>query len=152
MPQQQERRITVPDDGHVPSALRRWLSDMMDLFSGGVAVLSVQRPTRSNDQNAYYWGVVLPAVRDGFHKAGIDTLHMTGPSGDQIDMPVSVNLLHRWYKNKYLVPEEPGEEPTTTNLSTTQMHEYIEAIRNDREVRRLEIHVPQAGRPHPAHD
>lgn len=147
MPQQQERRITVPDDGHVPTQLRTWLSDMCDLFSDGVAVLSIQRPTRSNDQNAYYWGVVLPAVRDGFHEAGVDTLQVTTPDGNVTGLPVSVNFLHFWFKSKYLDPPEEGTEPTTTNLSTTEMHRYIEAIRNDAEVRRLEIHVPQAGRP-----
>jgi hypothetical protein len=147
MPEKQTKRIHISED-EAPLAsaeVRQWWKDMMSLFAGGPAVVSIEKPKRSLDQNSYYWGVVLPTVRDGLHDAGMTELHLVGPGGEQIDLPLSVHFLHRWFKNKYLTPEAEGKEPTTTTLDTTQFSDYVEAIKTDDMVRRLDIYIPSPG-------
>lgn len=149
MPKKQTKRIRVNDAADALGRLVPWLTDTLPMWEGGEAVFSVEKPTRSNAQNRYLWGMVYPAVRDGFHDAGVMEQHLV-LGGEKVTLPITVEYLHLWFKHKYLTPEEPGEEPTTTTLSTTQMTRYIESIRNDPEVRRLGIHVPSPRGPHPA--
>ena len=80
---------------------------------------------RSLSQNAYYFGVVLPACLRGFKYLGHERL--------------DIETLHAYFKARYIDEPEQIASPhsgevitltkTTTNLTTTQMNDYIEAIR-----------------------
>lgn len=81
------------------------------------------KKNRSNDQNAYLWGVVYPAAMQGLKDLGNEGL--------------SVDLVHRFFKDKFLerwrdiVIPATGEVyrvKTTTDLTTSEMSEYIENI------------------------
>lgn len=150
MPEQRSTTIRLDEDGDLTPGSPNpyaWIRERLPLFADGEVKLSMGRPTRSLDQNAFYWSAVLGTVHQGLHDAGIDELHLIGPGGDTITIPVTVRMLHEFYKRKFLTPDEPGEEPTTTTLDTTAMTEYIESIKNDPTVRELDIEIPSPDRP-----
>lgn len=82
---------------------------------------------RSSEQNRYYWGVVVPIVTDAFHDLGNP---VTSSSPDDLQ------LTHEFLKRRFLQPiqvaDANGEAHTlgytTTNLSTSQMMDYIAQI------------------------
>jgi len=74
-------------------------------------VVRKERSQRSNNQNSYYWGVVLPILGDYF-----------GYEPDE---------MHEALKLKFL-QIGPCDVPTvksTTKLNTTEFEEYLERIR-----------------------
>lgn len=148
MPKKQTETYTITEGGEVLGDSQKviaWLSDVFSLFAGGRVKITVERPKRSLRQNAYYWSIVLPKMHEGLRERGMTTMQFMGPSGEVIEIPLSVNTLHRWYKRKILTPDEPGEEPTTTTLDKTAMHYYIEEIRM--EAAAMDIHIPQPNTP-----
>jgi len=81
------------------------------------------RKSRSNNQNAYYWGCVIPYVMDGLVGMGFEKRLLTNEN------------VHDLLKNKFLhedVAVDSGEFITltksTTDLSTTDMMDYIDEI------------------------
>ena len=144
MPHEQITTATVKDDGtlHGKTAgqtLIQWLNETFQLFSGGRVEISVSRPTRTLRQNRRYWAL-LSDIAEAFRRAGVTELHMVSPqTGEQISLPMTKDLLHRWMKNKHLTPKDPGAEPSTTNLDQTEMTDYMERIMEDEEVRQLDI-------------
>jgi len=143
MPQKQKHTATVTEDGTLQGrsageALISWLSDVFPLFAGGRVEIVVQRPKRTLRQNRYYWKIIQQ-VCEGFRRAGVNELHMVGPKGEMVTLPVTKDLVHTWFKNKYLTPKEPGEEPSTTNLDQTEMTAYIDRIKHDEDVRKLDV-------------
>jgi hypothetical protein len=81
------------------------------------------RRRRSDQQNAYMWGVVLPYVAAGFQEAWGESL--------------TSEEVHEFLKKAFLptrtiVDKRTGEEvaipATTTRLSTVEFMEYIERI------------------------
>jgi len=144
MPHSQTTTATIKDDGtlHGESAgetLVQWLSETFALFSGGRVEITVSRPTRTLRQNRRYWAL-LNDIAEAFRRAGVTELHMVSPqTGEQVSLPMTKDLLHKLYKNKYLTPDEPGEEPSTTTLDQTEMSDYMERILEDEEVRQLDV-------------
>lgn len=55
-----------------PAGSRRLLNEMLDSLPIGDYVITIthDRKTRSNQQNAYLWGIVYPAVLFGLQDAG----------------------------------------------------------------------------------
>jgi len=142
MPREQTTTATVTDDGTLQGetagqALLSWLSDTFQLFSGGRVEISVSRPTRTLRQNRRYWAM-LTDIAEAMRRAGMDQWHIMGPGGEMLRLPVNKDTLHGWFKRKYLTPDEPGETPTTTTLDQTQMHDFMERIRHDEDVRQLD--------------
>lgn len=79
------------------------------------------RKTRSNPQNAYYWGVVLPIIKQAYLDTGwrknIEDIHAE---------------LRVMFSRKEVANELTGEIATlpcsTTELSTSQFMEYLAEI------------------------
>lgn len=77
---------------------------------------------RSVNQNAYYWGVVIPHIIHMFQDAG---------------QPASPDDVHQYLKERVGKLCKMIETPdglsfitgTTTNLSTAQFENYLEAVR-----------------------
>lgn len=92
--------------------------DALKLISGEVRLtVERRRDKRSNQQNAYLWGVVYPAVREGLMEQGFD---------------FTMEEVHEAMKWKFLQKHEEGIElPTvrsTTSLTTVEFSEYKEKI------------------------
>ncbi|MCS4162753.1 hypothetical protein GGP94_003201 [Salinibacter ruber] len=143
MPHAQKTTATIKEDGtlHGETAgetLLNWLADAFNLFSGGRAEIVVRRPTRTLRQNRKYWAM-LGEIAESFRRAGIDQWHIMGPGGEMVRLPVNKDTLHGWFKRKYLTADEPGETPTTTTLDQTEMSDYMEQVRRDEDVRKLDI-------------
>jgi len=150
MPNEQTTTATVTEDGSLQGetagqALLSWLSETFQLFSGGRVEISVSRPTRSLRQNRTLWGVVYPQIHEGLKEAGVHDLHLMDDDGHVMDIPITVNFIHQLMKRRHLTPEEPGKEPSTRNLSTTEFTEYIRAIRHDPLVRKHDIYIEMPG-------
>lgn len=90
--------------------------------------IRIARKSRSDRQNRYYWGVVIPAVLQAFIDLGNEGLF-----AGSVD---SANLIHEFLKNKFLPPLEvanatgevermPG---STRKLTTSEFMDYIAAI------------------------
>jgi len=150
MPHEQTTTATVKEDGtlHGETAgqsLIQWLKETFQLFSGGRVEISVSRPTRTLRQNRRYWAM-LSDIAEAFRRVGVTELHMVSPStGEVIDLPMTKDLLHQYMKAKYLTPKEGYDEPSTTRLDQTEMHDYMERIMEDEEVRQLDISFREQG-------
>lgn len=103
---------------------RRTLSNALREYEGKEITITIQRKkkTRSNQQNAYYWGAVLPivkrAMRDAGHTLTQEDCHL---------------MLRAKFLTKALPLGDDGEFidhiRSTTELSTVDFLEYIEDIR-----------------------
>lgn len=103
------------------------LSDLQRFEGKSVELtLSRRRNTRSNSQNAYMWGCVIPIVRQGLIDAGWEREKVN-----------SAEVVHELLKDMFcpreeVINENTGEvmrlPATTTNITTTQMMEYIADI------------------------
>jgi hypothetical protein len=85
---------------------------------------------RSNPQNAYYWGVVCPLVRDGLMNVGyecntVDEAH---------EFLKNEFIILKGKKRKRLVNKNTGELkyvkifPSTKQLTTIEFNDYFERI------------------------
>ena len=103
---------------------RNLILDAIKSFEGQNVVISIQKQkkTRSNNQNAYYHGVVIPIMQQCLKDAGY---LMTNESIHEM-------LKLRFLKESILVNEDTGEYleriKSTTELSTTDFMEYIMEI------------------------
>lgn len=86
-------------------------------------IFQAAKKPRSNDQNAFYWGVIIPIVRNCLFEAG----HV-----------LTAEQTHDMLRLKFLkvliqVNEETGEVieriRSTTELSTVEMMDYLAMIR-----------------------
>lgn len=92
-------------------------------FNGKEVVITFSKPkkSRSNNQNSYYWGVVLPLVQKGL-------LDATGElrSNDNIHYKI---LLPLFAPTNEIVNVDTGESLlerlTSSEMTTTQFCEYI---------------------------
>lgn len=116
---------TVSDGRLIISNRKRFDEDVKQFEGKRVeVVISKANKRRSNDQNAYYHGVVLPCALQGLIDAG-----HTG---------LTVDDVHEFFKGRFLsrgkeiILPKSGEvitvSKTTTILSTTEMMEYINEI------------------------
>lgn len=111
---------------HVP---RRFKQEVGEKFKGQRIEITIRKKKkhRSNEQNRYYWGVVVPHILDAFIELGNDL---------QEGNPEHLQLIHDFLKRRCLparqVCDAHGVEveltPSTTDLSTTEMMEYIERV------------------------
>ena len=102
---------------HVKAAIRRWVSTFKD---GTKLEIIIRKATnkRSNEQNKYYWGVVIPILADYFGHDNPNDMHE--------DLKLEFNPVESKIK--------PGTKigGTTTKLSTVDFFSaedsYIERI------------------------
>ena len=98
-------------------------------FAGRRCRLRISEEKRSTQANAYYWAVVIETIRLARLECGMP--------------PVSSEDLHSHFKACYLpvrVVEVFGTTHTllgTTVTDSTEFYDYVEAIRQDEDVRRV---------------
>ena len=131
MPKALDIVLDVDADGHLDRRRALWIRDYLALYAGGQVRIQVSRPHRTSRANSYYWAGVIEPIRVALMEAG---------------RPVDAEILHELFKARYLAPrpvEVFGQSatlpPTTTNLDMTGFSDYIEAIKNDEDVRRLGV-------------
>jgi hypothetical protein len=101
----------------------RMHGEVIEHFAGKDVSVRIERAgrRRSNDQNAYYWGVVVPYILDGFLALGENDLN--------------ADMVHEFLKLQYLpaqiVDKETGEEQyrfprSTKKLKTWEFCLYID--------------------------
>lgn len=91
-------------------------------------IIRLTRRLRSNEQNRYYWGVVVRMVLQALYDLGN---HELKPG-----QPDSANVVHEFLKQKFLPPvlahDAFGQElrlpGSTKNQSTVEMMSYISEI------------------------
>jgi hypothetical protein len=100
---------------------RNLILNALETFEGQEVILTIQKAKkrRSNPQNSFYHGVVIPIMQQALKDAGY---LMTNES-------VHDMLKLRFLKESILVNENTGEYieriKSTTELTTTQFAEYI---------------------------
>lgn len=116
---------TVSDGRLKLSDRKRFDTDIKQFEGKRVeVVISKANKRRSNEQNRYYWGLVLPCAVQGFRDAGHDG--------------ITIDDAHRFFKERFLTEgveiasPKTGEiitiSKTTTVLSTTGMMDYTDQI------------------------
>ena len=117
-------------NGKIILPSKRMQIELPKVFEGKPIKVTIEhnKVKRSDQQNRYYWGVVLPFVRDGFIDLG-NNLQRNGES---------IVLIHKLMKSKFLengiaIADANGEvhttEPTTSTLNKEEFSEYVEQIK-----------------------
>jgi hypothetical protein len=103
---------------------RNLLIDAIKSFEGQQVFVTIQKAKkkRSNPQNSFYWGCVIPIIQSALKKVGeLMTLEQTHEL-----------LRLRFLKHTVLQNEETGEcverIKSTTELSTTDFMDYLKQI------------------------
>ena len=125
-------RANVKDGAIVmqDSIRRKMAKEVCHSYEGHDITITVkkQRKTRSGNQNAYYWSVVLPLILDAMIELGND---LQSGNSDHL------NMIHELMKEKHLqngldVIDAEGNvdklPSSTKNCSTADFIEYIERI------------------------
>lgn len=113
----------------LPKRLRQ---EVVSVFDGKQIEVTFRRrrKRRSNEQNKYYWGVVIPEIMRGMIDLGNEALQMGNSE--------HVELVHEYLKHTLL---DNGEEisgadgvmfklpPSTSKCTTTEFLDYVERIR-----------------------
>lgn len=112
----------ISDEGALLMPDRAMLTDWLHSNKGKAVILEikVRRKQRSNDQNAYMWGVVVPIVCGGLRHLGHD-----------VDEQDTHEFLKARFNSKKIVNIDGVVEelPTsTTKLTTSEMMDYIARI------------------------
>ena len=104
---------------------RKYISDVIKSFEGANIIITIEKrkKKRSNNQNAFYFGIVIPIMMDAFKDAW-------GEYYSAIEV-------HEALKSKYCYKEQINESTgeiiqipsSTTNFSTIEWEEYIDKIR-----------------------
>ena len=113
-----------------------FLTDIAKLKDGEY-ILTVERKKkkRSLMQNGYYWGVVVPIVKQGLNDAGYR---------------LTTEAVHEYLKSQFSIVEVVNERSgeilksigSTTEMSTSQMMEYFAKI-SQWAVEYLNTHIPE---------
>ena len=121
------KKITLITDVHNGRLKRNrpLIEKTIASFEGKTILITLEKQTRkrSTEQNAYYWGVVLPIAR----KAFLDTWGEV----------YSLEDVHTFFKTKLLYVEKTHQETgeiiqlpkSTTENTTTEQEEYHTQIR-----------------------
>lgn len=90
---------------------------------GSYLVKVEPRKKRSLSQNSYYWGVVIPIVKDGLRDAGYDDVK----TGEDVHL-----ILKTLFLKKHIPNHKTGEfievPGNTSGLTTKEFNEFIESV------------------------
>lgn len=125
MSQSVEYTAQINKDGHFPRQTREAIASLLGKLRGKQVSVKIAPfvKKRSSPQNAFWWGVVIPIIRQMFLDAG------NAVSAEETHKFL---VLHVWKHTKVLqLPDgEIIEVPnTSTNLSTTKWEEKITITR-----------------------
>lgn len=116
--------ISTVKDGRLTKQNSLDVAKYLSNLNGKRVEITIQklRSKRSNQQNRFYHGVVIPIAQDAFRELGyIMTKEET----------------HEWIKSKFIEPKpmanKDGEfignfRPTTTDMTKTEFMDYIQQI------------------------
>lgn len=116
----------VEDGKLLVSNKAKMVHELREELEGKPVTITIEkkRKKRSNQQNAYIWGVLYPAALEALNEAG--------------NYGLNINDIHEFFKKRYLdngkeiVLPETGEvlkmEPSTTYCTVGEMMEYIMEI------------------------
>ena len=103
---------------------RKRMTEDIKQFEGKNVIITLTRKKkkRSNPQNKYYWGVVVPVVKQGLRDAGYPIM--------------GIDKVHDYLKLEFLrdllVNEDTGEVITviksTTELSTSEFMDFLAQV------------------------
>ena len=104
---------------------RRTIKKAVEQFEGKQVVLIIQqkRTQRTNNQNSYYWGCIIPLMKKGLEETTGEVFSNTE--------------VHEWLKSQFnfkeLINEDTGEiiklPKSTSDNSTTEQEVFHEEIR-----------------------
>jgi hypothetical protein len=101
--------------------VKAWKQHLESLPDGRYRVSIVRANRRSTQQNRYYWGLVIPILKQAFYDLGHDL------SAEDVH-----DFLKAKFNSKEIVNEETGEAISvpisTTNLNKEDFGIYIEEI------------------------
>lgn len=111
------------EDGILKIANRRFFDADLKTMTNGSVTVTIEKKSRkrSNQQNAYYWGVIIPLCKRGFNDLGHD---------------LNDEDTHTFLKSKFnaldIVFEDTGEVfplgRSTTEMDTIDFMMYVEKI------------------------
>ncbi len=123
--QSREWTCTVSNAGHLPGQVRREFDDLIRSLAGKKVVIKVgmYRKKRSLNQNAFYHGVVVPAVTKMFRAAGNYV--------DEEDVHTFLKMKVGKLSRVIVTPDGEVVKSlgSTTRLSTIEFEEYLTMIR-----------------------
>lgn len=112
---------------------------LIEQHEGKDVLIEIRRDVkrRSNNQNSYYWGVVIPSYQLGFQKHCVDLLdsNLSKEVTDFIlsNMYVVSEQAHEALKTEYAneMKDETGidSELSTKNMTTLEYENYLEFCR-----------------------
>jgi hypothetical protein len=113
---------TINDKGEAHIFNRKKLTEWFEENKGKMFTLKIERKKkkRSNEQNAYYWGVVIPMVRERLHELG-----------NEFNSQETHEALKAKFNTKDIVNEDGVVEDivqSTGALSTTDFMIYLDKI------------------------
>lgn len=100
------------------------LSQFFTTHKDGKYLLSTKNAKkRSLPQNAYYWGIMVPSVRNGLYHAGYDEVKTNDDAHE---------VIKHLHLKKQIVNKHTGEllsvVGSTAKLSTTEFMEFVENV------------------------
>jgi hypothetical protein len=114
----------VKEDGTMHIRNRAAFNRYLLSFKGKQVRITIEKlkKKRSNPQNRFYWGIVVPLVKDGLINAGYELL--------------SSENVHDFLKGQFLKGENINKDTgdiltytkSTTELSTSEFMDFIAAI------------------------
>jgi hypothetical protein len=116
--------ISEVDKGRLKRNRKR-IEEAVKSFEGKEIKLTIERnfKKRSNNQNAYYWGVVVPLFRDGLQDS----------YGEKFSLENAHEEIKRRFNLREVVNIHTGEithvAKSTTENSTIEMEEYMSEVR-----------------------
>jgi hypothetical protein len=135
-------RVTAQGDIRLPKHVG---DEVRGAFAGKDIEVIFRRPRkqRSNEQNRYYWGAVIPAILQGFRDLGNDV---------QPGNPEDAEVIHQYLKARFLPPREVADAAgeahrlpgSTAGLSTAQFMDYIAAVQQFA-AEYLNVNIPDPG-------
>lgn len=142
-----EGQLIVPTEHEIDLVMM--FSKMLDGEKVRVSISRYQQ-ARSLNQNAYYWGVVLPAIKDGLRELGLRlSIEMTDEWLVKNLVEADSATIHKVLKDKFCDKTEVDwssgdvimKTPSTAKMSTQDFSDYIsQVIQWANEV--LEISIP----------
>ena len=139
-------------DGRIARSAQQWIVAQIRQYEDGEHVqVEIRPPKRSLPHNNFYWGFCIAPILKAFRAAGKTDFHLMDGNGEMMRLPLTKDVLHWWFKCKYIpevAPEQLEDDKplSTRRLTDTQMSAYIEKIRSDQDVLDAGVFIQEEGR------